>query len=171
MRGMMVMTYSMFVLLSAIPFVPGAEIGFGFLFTFGAQGALLVYSGMVMALSLAFIIGRFVPTNWVCKVLGAVGLKRARDLVKEASTLTRNERVLYFAKHAPKKWVPFLLRHRYIAMALLLNMPGNFVLGGGGGLAFAAGASRLFGVVPFFVSIAVAVAPFPLAFMLFGWGG
>lgn len=33
---------------------------------------------------------------------------------------------------------------RYVALAVLLNIPGNVVIGGGGGIAFAAGMTRLF---------------------------
>jgi hypothetical protein len=85
--------------------------------------------------------------------------------------MSMDERARFIAENAPARWVPFLLRHRYIALALLINTPGNVVLGGGGGIAFAAGASRLFSTGGFLVTIVLAVAPVPLAFLLFGSGG
>jgi hypothetical protein len=38
-------------------------------------------------------------------------------------------------------------------------------------MSFAAGASRLFGPGAFLLTIVIAVAPIPLAFLLFGGGG
>ena len=43
----------------------------------------------------------------------------------------------------------FLLRHRYLLFALLINMPGNSVLGGGGGIALVSGFARLYRWPPF----------------------
>ncbi len=170
-RGMIALGLLSYVLFTTIPFVPGAEIGFGILMVMGARGALLVYGGMVVALMLAYLVGRFVPVGWVCAFLGALGLQRARSLVRQSADLSLAERTRFIEERAPTRVVPFLLRHRYIAMAVLLNTPGNVILGGGGGLAFAAGASRLFGGLPFLLMVLLAVAPVPLAFLFFGTGG
>jgi hypothetical protein len=64
--------------------------------------------------------------------------------------------------------VPFLLRHRYLALAIALNLPGNFLLGGGGGIALLAGVSRLYAVPGFLATVTCAVAPVPLAVLMFG---
>lgn len=50
-------------------------------------------------------------------------------------------------------------------IALLVNPPGNTLLGGGG-IARAAGLCRLFALPGPIATLAVAVAPVPLAFML-----
>ncbi len=160
-----------YVLFSAIPFIPGAEIGLGLLMVMGARGALLVYAGMVGALLLAFVFGRFVPIGWVAGALGALGFESARSLVLQSGEMSYADRTRFIEAHAPARWVPFLLRNRYIALALLLNMPGNVILGGGGGIAFAAGACRLFRTDAFVLTILLAVAPVPLGFLLFGTGG
>ena len=170
-HGMFGLAFAAYVGFSAIPFVPGAEIGLGLLVTLGAQGALLVYVGMIAALGIAFCAGRFVPPAWIAGAFGFLGLVRARDLVRTSSDLSYAERTRFLETHAPTRWVPFLLRHRYVALGLLLNMPGNVMLGGGGGLCFAAGASRLFSPGVFLLTILIAVAPIPLAFLLFGGGG
>ena len=44
---------------------------------------------------------------------------------------------------APTRLLPFLLRYRYVALALAFNLPGNAVLGGGGGIAMMAGLSGI----------------------------
>jgi hypothetical protein len=160
-----------YVVFSAIPFIPGAEIGLGLLMVMGARGALLVYAGMIGALLVAFVVGRFVPIGWVAGTLGALGFERAKALVLQSGEMSYSDRTRFIEAHAPAHWVPFLLRNRYIALALLLNMPGNVILGGGGGIAFAAGACRLFRMDAFVLTILLAVAPVPLGFLLFGTGG
>jgi len=169
--GMVALGLLAYILFSAVPFVPGAEIGFGLLMIMGARGAAVVYGGMICALLLAFVVGRFVPIGWVAALLGAVGFERARSLVLRSGDMSYGDRTRFIETHAPTRWVPFLLRHRYVAMALLLNMPGNVILGGGGGIAFAAGACRLFSTGGFVLTILIAVAPVPLGFLLFGAGG
>jgi hypothetical protein len=69
---------------------------------------------------------------------------------------------------APSRTVPFLIRHRYIALAVLVNLPGNILIGGGGGISLIAGASRLFSLPGFLTTIALAVSPLPLAILFFG---
>ena len=54
-----------FVILLAIPFVPGAEIGLTLLAVFGAAIAPLVYGATVLALVIAFLIGRLIPDDWL----------------------------------------------------------------------------------------------------------
>jgi len=169
--GVLALGLLAYVLFSAIPFIPGAEIGLGLLMVMGSRGALLVYAGMIGALLIAFVVGRFVPIGWVAGLLGAVGFERAKSLVLTSGEMSYEDRTQFIETHAPTRWVPFLLRNRYVALALLLNMPGNVILGGGGGIAFAAGACRLFGTGAFILTILIAVAPIPLGFLLFGAGG
>lgn len=169
--GVILAAFLCFILFSAIPFVPGAEIGLGLLMVLGAQGALGVYLAMVAALCLSFAVGRIVPPARVAGLFGALGLQRARDLVLRTADLAEADRAAFIEEHAPARWVPFLLRHRHLALALLFNLPGNVILGGGGGIAFAAGASRLFGAGAYLVTVLIAVAPVPLMFWLFGAGG
>ena len=52
--------------------------------------------------------------------------------------------------------------HRYVALAVCLNVPGNAVVGGGGGLALLCGLSRQFEGRWFALTIALAVSPLPL---------
>jgi hypothetical protein len=98
-------------------------------------------------------------------------LQRARDLVAASTDMSMDDRARLIAANAPTRWVPYLIRHRYVTLALLLNTPGNVILGGGGGIAFAAGACRVFSAPAFLLTILIAVAPVPIAFFLFGAGG
>ena len=69
---------------------------------------------------------------------------------------------------SPKQFIPILLRHRYLAIAIALNTPGNALIGGGGGIALLAGASGLFSFWGFLLVLAVAVLPVPLLVMIVG---
>jgi len=51
-----------------------------------------------------------------------------------------------------------------------LNIPGNYVIGGGGGIALIAGVSRVYSIPGFLLTILLAVAPVPLAVVVFGTG-
>jgi len=154
------------IVTSAIPFVPGAEVGFALLFIFGAQVAPLVYLAMVTALLLAFLLGRLVPLTAAARFLGFLGLQHARALVLDMAARDRADILPLLASNAPARLIPLLLRHRYLAILLLLNLPGNSLLGGGGGLAFVAGFSRVFSFPAYLLTVLLAVAPIPLYFVL-----
>ena len=66
----------------------------------------------------------------------------------------------------PRRFVPFLLRHRHLMLALSFNLPGNTLLGGDGGIALAAGLSRLYSTTGFLATVMIAVAPVPLLFLV-----
>ncbi len=152
----------------AVPFVPGAEIGVALLAMSGAAAAPLVWAATCAGLSLAYLVGRLVPARAIAAGLGRVGLHRARALALDLAPLPREERLARLVSGAPTRWVPLLLRHRYLALALAINLPGNSVLGGGGGLALAAGMSGLYAPMPFAATVALAVLPVPLAVLVLG---
>lgn len=159
---------ALYVAASAVPFVPGAEIGLGLLLAFGKAAAPVVYGAMVGALGLAFLAGRLVPATRLARVFLWLGLKRAAALVRTIAPMDAAERESYLAKNFDNRWIRGLLRRRYLALALALNLPGNAILGGGGGLALFAGMSGLFSAWAFGLTIILAVAPVPLAFALAG---
>jgi hypothetical protein len=55
----------------------------------------------------------------------------------------------------------FLFNSRYFIIAILINLPGNTIIGGGGGIAL------LCGMKGFILTIAIASSPIPLL-LLFG---
>jgi hypothetical protein len=55
-----------------------------------------------------------------------------------------------------------------LALAVSLNIPGNFLIGGGGGIGLFAGISRLYSVTGYLITISIAVAPVPVAVLFFG---
>ncbi|NNE88170.1 MAG: hypothetical protein HKN27_08850 [Silicimonas sp.] len=155
-----------FIILAAIPFVPGAEIGFALLLLFGKEVAPLVYLGMVGALVLSYTIARLVPTSVLRGALMWLGLTKASNAVSGLDAASPNERLNMLSRILPSKVGHKLHRYRYMLLAIALNTPGNSLLGGGGGLAFIAGASRFFAFWPFLLAVLCAVAPVPVFFFM-----
>lgn len=162
-------TVAVFAVASALPFVPGAEIGFALMLIFGSRMALLVYLAMVTALLISYAIGRLVPLAVTAAMFRFLGLARAQALVERFRGLPPGERITLTLQSTPRRLVPFLVRHRYAALALLFNLPGNSLAGGGGGIALSAGVSRLFSFPAYLVTVLLAVAPVPAIFALVNW--
>jgi len=154
--------------LLALPFVPGAEIGIAMLTAFGAAIAPLVYSATVIAMLLSYTLGRLLPITALARLLTFLRMRRAADLVTRAAPLSQEARLAMLLEGSPPRTVALALRHRYVALALSVNIPGNAVIGGGGGIMLMAGLSGLFSPLPTALTIIIAVSPVPIAVMLFG---
>jgi hypothetical protein len=162
MRQAMLTALALYVVLTAIPFMPGVEVGLSMLMLLGSKVALLVYLGTITALTLSFLVGRFIPARISARAFGFFGLTRAQDLLMQVAGKPVRERVAILMQSAPQGWAPVMLRHRHLALAILINLPGNMLIGGGGGIAMVAGMSRLFSLPAFLLTVAIAVAPVPL---------
>ena len=155
-------------ILMAIPFVPGAEIGLGVMMILGPKIVPLVYLCTLVSLFLSFMFGRLIPGQVLINFLHGLHLRKASALLKELDGLDSQQRFDLLIKRSPKKFIPFLLKYRYLALFIVINTPGNIVFGGGGGIAMSAGMSRLFTPSLFLLTIVVAVSPIPLLLMIFG---
>ena len=159
---------AVYILLMMLPFVPGVEIGLGMIATLGPKIAPLVYVSTVLALSLSFLIGRLVPQERVIRAFRIVRLNRAAELLRNVHDLAPEERLGFILAQTSSRFVPLLLRYRFIALMIALNIPGNAVIGGGGGISLIAGFSRLFPFHSFLIAVAIAVAPVPLFLFFLG---
>jgi hypothetical protein len=165
-RAFIILATAAFIVASAVPFVPGLEIGLGLIVVFGAKMALLVYASLVIALIASFLIGRFVPVERVATAFGYLGFDRARDLALRLAPLDSKARLDLLTAQIPQKIAPLLLRYRYPALVVLFNLPGNSVIGGGGGIAFTAGLSGLYSLPGFLVALVIAAVPVPLFILI-----
>lgn len=165
---LIVLSMVAYALLTAVPFVPGVEIGLTVLMLLGPKIAVLVYLCTLAALSLSFLIGRFIPERVLVRFLRDLRFDKASRLLADLEGLDGRQRLMLMLERAPGRFVPYLLRHRYLALLVAVNLPGNIVVGGGGGIALMAGLSRLFSPTAFLLTVAVAVAPVPLAWMILG---
>ena len=154
--------------LLALPFVPGAEIGLAMLAAFGAAIAPLIYVCTVASMTLAFVIGRFLPIGALERLLSLLRMRRAAALVARAAPLSQEERLAMLLEGQSKRALSLALRYRYVALALAVNTPGNSVIGGGGGIMIMAGLSGIFSPLSTFVTVALAVSPVPLAVIFLG---
>lgn len=157
---------ALYVVLMAIPFMPGIEVGLMLMAMLGVGGIVLVYLCTVLALSLSFLAGRLLSPRHIARALGRLGLERGRKLVTDLEPLGPEERLRFLARSAPSRIVPFLLRHRYLVLAVLFNLPGNALIGNGGGIALIAGMSRLFPFLKYVLLVCLAITPVPLLFLL-----
>lgn len=156
--------------LLAIPFMPGIEIGISLLLLRGSDIAPFVYFATVLGLTLAFVVGRSLPYAWIRRVFADLRLERASALVERLEPMDQPARMQHLQDALPAWLHPICLKARYLMLGVLLNLPGNFILGGGGGLAFAAGFSRIFRPLPAVLIFAIAVLPVPLGVWFLGNG-
>ena len=156
---------AVYVLWMAMPFVPGIELGLALMVMLGAKGVILVYGCTLLSLSLSFMIGRLIPLEAFARFLGWLHLRKARDLVLQLAPLSSEQKLDFLLQTAPSKVVPFLLKHRYLMIAVILNLPGNALIGGGGGIGLIAGMSRLYPFPKFLLLVSLAVTPLPLLFL------
>lgn len=159
---------AIYALLIAIPFVPGVEVGLAIIGMLGPPIVFLVYLSTLAGLTISYVVGRLIPLPMLVRGLELLRFQRASRLVKTIEPMTHNDRLAFLVSKSPNRFVPFLIRHRYLALIVAINLPGNFLIGGGGGISMVAGVSRLFSAPGFFAAIVLAVAPVPLAIVLFG---
>jgi hypothetical protein len=165
-HNLIMLALAAYALLTAIPFVPGVEIGLGLIMAFGPPIVPIVYLATIFALTASYSVGRLVPERWLEAGFRKLGLIRAADLVQSTAALPMEERVRHLTDRAPKRFVPFLLRNRLWALAILFNLPGSALVGGGGGISLAAGISRLVTYPQFLITTALAVSPIPIAVLV-----
>jgi hypothetical protein len=155
-----------YVLWMAIPFVPGIELGLALMVMLGPRGVLLVYLCTLLSLSLSFTIGRLIPLRGLARFLKWLHLYKAQDLILQLEPLNSEERLDFLLKTAPSRVVPFLVKHRYLLVAIALNLPGNALIGGGGGIGLISGMSKLYPFPKYILLVSLAITPIPLLLLL-----
>jgi|GEM_PF-1650387 len=110
--GTVIAILLIYIALTAIPFVPGTEIGLALLMVFGAQVAGIVYLSTFSALVLAFAVGRLVPDQRLAAWLLRHDFTRTAGLIETFYGLSPVERDHYLTQNAPRRLVPWLTRHR-----------------------------------------------------------
>jgi len=154
-----------YVLWMAMPFVPGIEIGLALMVMLGPKGVVLVYLCTLLSLSLSFAIGRLIPLKVISLLLGWLHLQKVQNLVLQLEPLNSEEKLDFLLSTAPSKVIPYLLKHRYLMIAVTLNLPGNVLIGGGGGIGLIAGMSRLCPFPKYILFVSLAITPLPILFL------
>lgn len=156
----------LYICLMALPFLPGIEIGLAFMMMLGMKGIALIYVCTLVALAIGFGFGRIFPMHLLASFLRWLHLTRAEAMLKSFDATPPERRLEFFAEKAPTGVVSAVLKQRYLLLALLLNLPGNVVIGGGGGIAMMAGMSRLYSFPKYLLLVALAILPGPVLIML-----
>jgi hypothetical protein len=159
--GALLASALMLAILLGLPFVPSVEMGLMMMTVFGREGAIAAWLATIAGLSLAHAAGRYMPADRVHHWLDRHGLLPADRDPGESPMAGMLERLRLSGKKGYRT-ATFLLRHRYILFALLINMPGNSVLGGGGGIALVSGFARIYRWPLFLLTVALASLPIPL---------
>ncbi|MFT6074051.1 MAG: hypothetical protein ACJAZ1_000966 [Yoonia sp.] len=71
-------------------------------------------------------------------------------------------------EEAPPNIVSLVLRRRYIALAIAVNIPGNAAICGGGSIMMVAGLSGIIAPLPTLITVLIGVSPVPLEVYFFG---
>lgn len=135
-----------YALLLALPFVPSVELGLLIMIVFGRWGAVGAYLATVAGLNMAYGVARLLarePTGDGPRLPAALRTRLPRA-----------------GARLPAPAVPV------IGLALLLNLPGNTAVGGGGGIALLYGARRSLSWPRFALTVAAATAMLPALFLL-----
>lgn len=156
----------LYIALMATPFVPGVEIGLALMTMLGPRGILITYACTLVALSVSFGVGRLIPSGTLVTFLHWLHLTRAAALAENFYGKQPEARLDFLIDRLPTRTLPALLRRRYLVLAVLLNVPGNTLIGGGGGLAMMAGMSRLYSFLWYLLLISIAILPGPIVVVL-----
>ncbi|MBB5721626.1 hypothetical protein FHS72_001238 [Loktanella ponticola] len=168
MIGLIAVSLVIYALLIATPFMPGIEVGIALLMLKGASVAPFVYLATVVGLMVAYVIGQTIPLAWLHKVFRDLRLKKACAFIDRIETTPPAERQAAQRALLPAWLAKLTIDYRYATIGLLLNVPGTFAIGGGGGILMAAGLSRLFSGWAIFVTLLVATLPVPLVVWVMG---
>lgn len=169
MFGILALLILAYALLIALPFVPGIEIGLSLLALRGAEIAPMIYLATVTGLMLAFLAGYGLSYVRLSAWLRWLHLKTAADFVDHAAKVPPQDRLAVLQDSLPPAIAPWAIQGRYVMLAVLINLPGSALMGGGGGISFAAGLTRVFQPSTTLLTFAIAVAPLPLLIWGFGW--
>ncbi len=169
MPGLTLAMLLLYAVMIAIPFVPGIEIGLTLLMISGPDWALPVWIATTLGLGLALIVGCRVPYSWLHRGFLDLHLTGACSLLERIQPLSTAERVALLQSHLPARIGARFVQFRYLVLAVLINIPGNSVIGGGGGIALLAGLSGLFRLPMALLTVALATSPVPLMVWLFDW--
>lgn len=160
-----------YAMMLALPYVPGIEVGLALLMLEGAWVAPIVWVATVAGLLMSYCAGQWLPYGLLERWLRDLGLRRAADHLARIAPLDRAARQAMLRDGLPVWLSPLSETWRYPVLAVLVNLPGNIALGGGGGLMLFAGVSRLFAPLPTALTVTLAVSPIPLAVWFFGCDG
>lgn len=168
MVSLLALCLVVYAILIATPFMPGIEVGIALLLLQGSAIAPYVYIATVIGLMTAYFIGQTVPHALLKKCFADLGLKRAYDYLDDIENTPPENRLTKQRDLLPGWLGKLTIDYRYVTIGVLLNVPGTFAIGGGGGILMAAGLSRLFNGWVVVLTLLIATLPVPLFVWIMG---
>ncbi|WLD57230.1 hypothetical protein NFC81_10915 [Salinispirillum sp. LH 10-3-1] len=153
---LLVLTSSLYALVLAVPFVPGVELGWMIMGLFGRIGIVAAWLSTVLGLSISY---------WVARRLSDhPQLQRLHDA--RDSLMATPKEDLSMSQRFLAAGVCLYEKHPYLFIFVTLNLPGNWLIGGGGGIAATAGIMPKVGYLRFVLTCAVATGIVPVLLWL-----
>ena len=159
---------AIYALLMAVPFVPGIAVVVPLLILNGPGIMPYVWIATLGGLLLSYGVGRAIPPGALAALLARLRQRRAAAAVGALMSRPPQERLEFLRGLLPERLAPLAGAGRYVLLAILVNLPGASLIGGGGGLALMAGYTRLFAPRAAILTLMIATAPVPLAIWLGG---
>ncbi|NOX43911.1 MAG: hypothetical protein GXP19_09305 [Gammaproteobacteria bacterium] len=162
----------LYIVLLAIPYVPGLELGLLLMIYYGKPGIVAAYICTFIGLNIAFAAGRLTSKYWTARP------KRKLNLENQQKPETQN------TIQAPSSWHSIIIQnrfftprskyflerhihqHKYLSIAILLNLPGNWIVGGGGGISLLSGCHGSNSWPKFALTVALATSLLPALIFL-----
>lgn len=149
---MLLVTGLLYALLLAIPFVPGLELGWAIIAMFGRPGIVVAWGASIAGLCLGFALASLLH-----------GHPRLERIQQQRSVLlnTADDR-LSVTMRVLRKCLGWHHRHPYLFVMVGLNIPGNWIIGGGGGIAWISGVTPEIRFPGFLLATSAATGILPL---------
>lgn len=154
----------LYMVLLSIPFFPGIELGWLLILLFDREGIFVIYLFTQGGFTLSFIIGRWFPRARVTARFNIGSLKESFG--KRFTRIGSRLGILNFKFFQHSDTESVLNKFRYLILAILVNTPGNAIIGGGGGIGLVCGMTRSFSWKGFALTIALATLPFPILLLI-----
>lgn len=138
----LLVTSTLYALALAVPFLPAVELGWMVMAALGTPAIFAIWLATPIGLLVAFTLGFWMREwPWVERLQSRF---RRRLADAEATGTGPGARALRFADR-------HIVSHPYWVLVVLVNLPGNWLIGGGGGIGILAGASGLYHPLRYFL--------------------
>lgn len=153
----LLVTSTLYALALAVPYLPAVELGWMVMAAFGKAAILSIWLATPVGLLIAFTLGYWMREwPWVARLS-----RRFKGGLQEAETRGTGlgAKALRFADQN-------LVKHPYWVLVVLVNTPGNWLIGGGGGIGILAGASGLYHPLRYFLVLVPATGVVAMLMLL-----
>lgn len=153
-----------YAILLSIPFFPGVELGWLIIFLYGKDSVIIIYLFTLIGLMISFSVGRWL--GLICNKC-KVKIDRFGDSYNAAFNGLSEKIHGLFSKQICSLSLNRVLRgSQYLVLAIIINIPGNTIIGGGGGIALLSGMNKTISWKGFLFTLAIAVSPLPIMLYL-----